>query len=276
MGHQFLGRFGAVHVFRDPVERLQVAQPALALFHIGFDHVPLAALFLVPLVAFGELGFDEIGGGVLEEVLPEPGIERSIELRVAGQVAVFQKGRADRVVVTPELQAVAHAAGGVAHLQVQVPEHVEHRLDHRVGAGVGLARDEEQEIHVGIGRHLAPAVAADSDDGDRFGFRAGRRMEPFGGDIEHRPDDAVGEIGVGPCRRAGGARGVGKGRFDPVPAPGHVVAQAVDGGRPGLLFRHAGGDRTCDVRRCGGGIEKVGLRRNQRLGGVGAGGVCRR
>jgi hypothetical protein len=50
----------AVFVFRDPVQRLQVAQPALAFLDVGLQHVALAALLAVAAVAFFQLGLDEL------------------------------------------------------------------------------------------------------------------------------------------------------------------------------------------------------------------------
>ena len=41
-------------------------------------------------------------------------------------VAVFEQRGADGEVFAPEAQAVLHRAGGVADLQAQIPQHVEH------------------------------------------------------------------------------------------------------------------------------------------------------
>jgi hypothetical protein len=49
-----------VDIFADPVERVQVAQPALALFHIGFDDIARIAQPLVPLIALVQLVGDEL------------------------------------------------------------------------------------------------------------------------------------------------------------------------------------------------------------------------
>ena len=58
--HQFGGAAHAVDIFADPVERLQIAQPALAVFHIGFDDIARIAHALVPRVAFGQFFGDEL------------------------------------------------------------------------------------------------------------------------------------------------------------------------------------------------------------------------
>lgn len=73
--HEARGRGDAVEVFPDPVERLEVAQPALALLDVGFEHIALAALPLVALAAFLELGVDEFRARAAEEVVPERLVE---------------------------------------------------------------------------------------------------------------------------------------------------------------------------------------------------------
>jgi hypothetical protein len=61
----------AMFVFRDPVEGLQVAQAALALLHVGLQHVALAALLAVARGAFVELGLDELADRAVEELLAQ-------------------------------------------------------------------------------------------------------------------------------------------------------------------------------------------------------------
>ncbi len=56
--HQIAHISDVMQVFGDPEQRLQVAQPALALLHVGLDHVALALLFMAR-VALGELGLGE-------------------------------------------------------------------------------------------------------------------------------------------------------------------------------------------------------------------------
>ncbi len=60
-GDQPFGGGDAVEILADPVEGLQVAQAALALFHVGFEDVALPALALVPFGPFGEFRLDEFG-----------------------------------------------------------------------------------------------------------------------------------------------------------------------------------------------------------------------
>ena len=61
----------AVDVFGDPEQRMQIAQAALAVLDIGLDQIARLAGAAVALLALGELGGDELGGGALHHLLVE-------------------------------------------------------------------------------------------------------------------------------------------------------------------------------------------------------------
>jgi len=67
---QGVHRLHPIDVFGDPVERLQVAQPAFALFDVGLHDVALAAVLFEPLAALVKLGFHELGACLGEQGLP--------------------------------------------------------------------------------------------------------------------------------------------------------------------------------------------------------------
>ena len=58
------------------------------------------------------------------------------------------------------LHALVDRARGVADFEAQVPQGVEHELDHALGVGGLLVGAQEQQIDVGEGRQRAAAVAA--------------------------------------------------------------------------------------------------------------------
>ena len=60
----------------------------------------------------------------------------------------------------------------MAHLQLQIPQDVEHRLDDVFGPGRHLPGRQEQKVDIGKGSHLGPAVTADGHHRDAF--RLGR------------------------------------------------------------------------------------------------------
>ena len=202
--------FDTVHIFPDPVERLQVAQPAFALFDVGFNHIALAALLAVPLGALIELGFDKVGRSGLEQVLPQLFTQITRQARVTGKIAVFNKAGADCVIVGGKAQAVFDRAAGVPDLQLQIPQDIEHRFDHAFGPRGDFIGRQKQQIDIGLRRHFAAPVAAHGDQRQALAFgRVGQRVQIGGGDIQSFTDQVIGQIAIGAGR---GAR-VKRGRF---------------------------------------------------------------
>ena len=115
--HQLADFLHAMQVFRDPEQRLQVAQPALAFLHVGFDNVALTALALMALVAFFQLGLDEFRRGIAEQVRRQPLGQLLGQRFIPGQEAVFQQRGSDGEILAPQLQAIAHRARRMANLQ---------------------------------------------------------------------------------------------------------------------------------------------------------------
>ena len=163
-------RADAIEVLGDPVERVQVAQPALALLDVGLDDVARIAHAGVALVALGELGFDEVAA-VARRHLRRVALHQLVEqLAVAPDVARLQQRGADGLVALGVAQALLDRAGGVADLQPEVPQQVEHELDDLLAARRLLVGAQEQQIDVRQRRHLAAAEAA-----GRHHARAARR-----------------------------------------------------------------------------------------------------
>ena len=71
--------------------------------------------------------------------------------------------------VRASLRRLVDGARGVADLQAQVPQQVEHVLDHALAPGRLLVGQQEQQIDVGERREQAAAVAAGGDDGHVLG-----------------------------------------------------------------------------------------------------------
>ncbi len=158
-----------IEIFADPVERLQVPQPALAFLDVGLDQVAAFALMVMALVALGQLGLDEILARAGGDVRPEFLAQLVVEFLVARQITRFQKGGADGDVLLGQPHAFGQRARGVPDLQPQVPQHVEHKLDDAFAPGRLLGGAHEQQIDVGAGGQLAAAVSARRHDGDVFG-----------------------------------------------------------------------------------------------------------
>ena len=80
---QFVGLAHAVDVFRDPEQRVQVAQAALAVLDVGLDQIARLPGAAVALLALGEFGGDEFGRGALHHFLVEA--RRPVRRRAAGR-----------------------------------------------------------------------------------------------------------------------------------------------------------------------------------------------
>ena len=104
------------------------------------------------LLAFGELGGDELRGAVLHDVTIEARDELVVEPAIADQITGLQHRGADRHVGLGLADAFVDRAGGVADFQAHVPQAIENRLGDRFAPGGLLVRQQEQEIDVGARR----------------------------------------------------------------------------------------------------------------------------
>ena len=91
--HQLFDVADAVDVFRDPEQRMQVAQPALAVLDVGLDQIARLAGAAVALLALGELGGDEFRAGALDHRLVEARHQFVEQFLVAEQEARFEQAR---------------------------------------------------------------------------------------------------------------------------------------------------------------------------------------
>ena len=73
---EFMRVLDAIDVFRDPEQRVEVAQAALALLDVGLDEIARRARPLHPLLALGELGGDEFRRGLGDDLLVEARLQR--------------------------------------------------------------------------------------------------------------------------------------------------------------------------------------------------------
>src|SRR5262245_39241006 len=92
----------AVKILADPIERLQIAQPALAVLDVGLDEIAALALAAVAFVALGKLGFDEVVAAAGRDITPEFLLELVVQFAVAPEIARFQKRRADGEILLAE------------------------------------------------------------------------------------------------------------------------------------------------------------------------------
>ncbi len=189
---QFVGLAHAVDVFRDPEQRVQIAQAALAVLDVGFDQIARLPGAAVPLFALGQLGGHEFGGGALHHLLVEPRHQFVVERLVAGQKPGLEDGGADRHVAAGLPDRFVDRARRVADLQSHVPQTIQDGLGDLLAPGGLLVGQDEQEIDVGFRRHQAAAIAAGGDHRHALGARGNRRaIEMARGGGEQDADDLV-------------------------------------------------------------------------------------
>ena len=201
---QLLDVADAVDVLGDPEQRVQVAQPALAVLDVGLDQIARLAGAAVALLALGELGGDEFRRGALHDGLVEARHQLVEQLAVAEQEARFQQRGADRHVRLGLADALVDRARGVTDLEAEIPQAIEDRLGDRLAPRGLLVGQQEQQIDVGARRHQAAAVAAGRDDRHALGFgRILRRIEMTADELEQDADDVVLHRGTAARRSAG-------------------------------------------------------------------------
>ena len=88
----------ADRIFADPVQRLQVAQAALAVLDVGLDDVAAVAHPLVARVALGELLLDELATVPATTSFQKRACDLVVERLVAPDVARLEDRGADRLV----------------------------------------------------------------------------------------------------------------------------------------------------------------------------------
>src|SRR5579871_2017090 len=123
-----------------------------------------------PPVALLELGGDELGPGPLDHLLAEAALQRRGQRLIAGEAPRLQDGGADRMVGAGELETLLDGPRRVADFEAQVPERVEHVLDHALGVCGLLVGAQEQEIDVGEGRERAAPIAAHRHQPEALAF----------------------------------------------------------------------------------------------------------
>ena len=187
---QLVGLAHAVDIFRDPEQRVQVAQAALAVLDVGFDQIARLPGAAVPLLALGELGGDEFGRGALHHFLVEARDQFVVERLVAGQEPRLEDRGADRHVAARLPDRFVDRARGVADLQSHVPQAIQNGFRDLLAPGGLLVGQDEQQIDVGFRRHQAAAIAAGGDH--RHALGAGGDMRaiemPGRGGVEDADD----------------------------------------------------------------------------------------
>ncbi len=171
---------------------MEIAQAALAVLHVRLDQVARLSRAADAVLALGQLGGDELGGGVAHHLIVEARHQLVEQLAVAEQEPCFQDGGADGHVRLGLADAFVDRAGGVADLQARIPQAIEDRFRDRLAPGGLLVGQQEQQVDVGAGRLQPAAIAAGGDHRHVLGFRwILRLIEVLARELEQQADDLV-------------------------------------------------------------------------------------
>ena len=204
-------------------------------------------------VALGKLGVDEVGAGAGYHLFVEARLEAAEDLFVAPHEAGLEEGGANGVVLAGEADAFLHRARGVADLEPQVPQHVEHVFHQLLAVGRLLVGQQKHQVDVGMGRHLLAAVAAGGGHRHLLALgRIGRRVHVAQGEVVNGANQLVDQMGAG-------ADGLGAGGAFVLEAAAHLGAAAGQGVLENLE------DPPLGLRRIAGPLGEVVERPGQRL-----------
>ena len=163
--------------FDDPEQGLEVALAALALLNVRLDHVARVALPLVARVTLGQLVGDEAFGLRSQQISVNAPIQLVRKIAIAAHATRLEQGGADGRVLARQLAAFLHRTRGVTNLELEIPQNVEHPLDHSGRAFARGGRQQKQQVHVRAGRHAPTPIPAYGDHRDRIvAFARGMHM----------------------------------------------------------------------------------------------------
>ena len=173
-----------VQILADPEQGMEVAQPPLALLHVGLEEVARAAGAGMAGIPLGEFRLDEFETRARLDLVAEAPLELGERFRSAPQEAALEQAGAHGHVVARAAQAVVHRARGVADLQAEVPQRVQQKLGELFGDRGALVGQQEQQVDVRIRRELAAPVTADGGERQALASRrVGQRVQAAGGEV---------------------------------------------------------------------------------------------
>ena len=194
---QFGRLLHAMDIFADPVERMEIAKPALAVLDVGLDDIAAVPHPRMALVALGELGANKLARGSGDDVAAEAKPCLFRQALVAPQEACLEQRGPHRHVGPGQRNCFLRGAQRLADLQLQIPQQIEQRLGDLLAPRRAALRHQHHQVDVGERRHLAAPGAAKPDQRDPLGGGGiGIGVQPLGDEIIGQSHDLVGEEGV--------------------------------------------------------------------------------
>ena len=119
--HQFGSGGHPMDIFADPVERLQIAQAALAFLHIGLDNIATVAHFHMAGIALGQFLRHETTVGSRDDIVEEPLLGFFINPGIAPDIATLEQGGADRQILPRHPHHFINGTATLADLETEIP-----------------------------------------------------------------------------------------------------------------------------------------------------------
>ena len=178
-----------IEILRDPEQRLQVANAALAFFYVRLQNVSRIAHLLVAFIAFMQLCFNESTTGSFRNLFPEPLAQFQVKALLSPDIAGFEQSGPDRNIGLGLAYAFIQGPRRMPDLQAQVPQHIKNMLDDLFAAAGLFVGQDKQKIDIRFRRQFTATVAAKSNDTDLIaGGRIGGRVYTFGNDLKDCPN----------------------------------------------------------------------------------------
>ena len=169
VGKLFRG-IGVIEEFRDPEQRMKIAQAPLAILQIGFDQVTAFTTLGQANVAFGKFVGHKFPRPGLHNVAAEMKLHILAEPFISANEPCLENGSEDCIVGLGQPDAFFRAACRVADFQAYVPERIENELNQPSACFILFSRQQEQEVNVRAGSQGAAPITACGDDGHFLRF----------------------------------------------------------------------------------------------------------
>ncbi len=111
----------AVNVFGDPVEGVQIPEPALTFLDVGLELIAAIADPLMPGIALGKLGLDKLRRGAAHNVGVEALLQFGVKRLLPPDVARLEERRADRQIALGIAQAIGDRARRLSDFEAEIP-----------------------------------------------------------------------------------------------------------------------------------------------------------
>ncbi len=173
---ELIDALAAIEVFGDPKQRVQIAQPALAVLNVRLQYIARIAEPLVALVPLSQLRLDKLAFA-FHDLLKETGAQFVVQLLHTPDIPGFEQTCPDHHVVMGLPDAIVHGAGRMPDLHAEVPKRIEDMLNDLFVPWCRLVGQQEQQIDIGPGRQFAASISAIGDDAQLIGrCRIGRSV----------------------------------------------------------------------------------------------------